>query len=326
MNSLALPGDLKMSAPALPSERRSSQGTANFEMVSTGYIAQWLERLTADQQVPGSNPGVPSFRTARPRRQWPFVAASFCSRDFVSLMWARRPSEQLLRCPGGPVRGLRLGSQASASTPCAPCPRPVLRPSMHRVHASSSPKIPIDGDGTLFGEASKTVWPSGLRRWLQAPVRKGVGSNPTAVTCLCKLSPVGTSMSIISSMRDVMLAEPIGSAPSRRFHFAYASAISLKKWPTPNSAGVSRAGARTRLQLSGHGDMQGFDSSSPALGRGRSLCERCFLKSKCDAKGPPTNFVRWQYSFSLSLLHCLPPHARRGTQEVNIRGAGGVMK
>ena len=28
----------------------------------------------------------------------------------------------------------------------------------------------------------QTVWPSGLRRWLQAPVRKGVGSNPTAVT------------------------------------------------------------------------------------------------------------------------------------------------
>ena len=27
----------------------------------------------------------------------------------------------------------------------------------------------------------KTVWPSGLRRWLKAPVRKGVGSNPTAV-------------------------------------------------------------------------------------------------------------------------------------------------
>ena len=26
-----------------------------------GYIAQWLERLTADQQVPGSNPGVSFF-------------------------------------------------------------------------------------------------------------------------------------------------------------------------------------------------------------------------------------------------------------------------
>ena len=30
------------------------------------------------------------------------------------------------------------------------------------------------------------------------------------------------------------------------------------------AAGVSRAGARTGLQLPGHGDMQGFDSSSPA--------------------------------------------------------------
>ena len=30
--------------------------------------------------------------------------------------------------------------------------------------------------------ANMTVWPSGLRRWIQAPVRKGVGSNPTAVT------------------------------------------------------------------------------------------------------------------------------------------------
>ena len=28
--------------------------------IADGYIAQWLERLTADQQVPGSNPGVPS--------------------------------------------------------------------------------------------------------------------------------------------------------------------------------------------------------------------------------------------------------------------------
>ena len=31
------------------------------------------------------------------------------------------------------------------------------------------------------GAFGKTVWPSGLRRWLKAPVRKGVGSNPTAV-------------------------------------------------------------------------------------------------------------------------------------------------
>ena len=31
-------------------------------------------------------------------------------------------------------------------------------------------------------DRAKTVWPSGLRRWLKAPVRKGVGSNPAAVT------------------------------------------------------------------------------------------------------------------------------------------------
>ena len=27
----------------------------------------------------------------------------------------------------------------------------------------------------------ETLWPSGLRRWLKAPFRKGVGSNPTGV-------------------------------------------------------------------------------------------------------------------------------------------------
>ena len=35
---------------------------------------------------------------------------------------------------------------------------------------------------SLPGTLNMTVWPSGLRRWLQAPVRKGVGSNPTAVS------------------------------------------------------------------------------------------------------------------------------------------------
>ena len=36
-------------------------------------------------------------------------------------------------------------------------------------------------DETNYHFGAWTVWPSGLRRWLQAPVRKGVGSNPTAV-------------------------------------------------------------------------------------------------------------------------------------------------
>ena len=31
----------------------------------------------------------------------------------------------------------------------------------------------------------RTLWPSGLRRWLKAPFRKGVGSNPTGVIFHC---------------------------------------------------------------------------------------------------------------------------------------------
>ena len=40
-------------------------------------------------------------------------------------------------------------------------------------------------DNQPAGNGDKTVWPSGLRRWLKAPVRKGVGSNPTAVISQC---------------------------------------------------------------------------------------------------------------------------------------------
>ena len=34
---------------------------------------------------------------------------------------------------------------------------------------------------TCSATTDMTVWPSGLRRWLKAPFRKGVGSNLTAV-------------------------------------------------------------------------------------------------------------------------------------------------
>ena len=42
----------------------------------------------------------------------------------------------------------------------------------------------------VYAVARKTLWPSGLRRWLKAPVRKGVGSNPTAVNLLKKLREI----------------------------------------------------------------------------------------------------------------------------------------
>ena len=47
-------------------------------------------------------------------------------------------------------------------------------------------------------------------------------------------------------------------------------------------AGVSRAGARTGLQLQGHGDMQGFDSSSPANLVGAQLAHASMTLSCID--------------------------------------------
>ena len=45
----------------------------------------------------------------------------------------------------------------------------------------------------LEKHAFETLWPSGLRRWVQAPVRKGVGLNPTAVIkgSLAEQAPYG---------------------------------------------------------------------------------------------------------------------------------------
>ena len=45
-----------------------------------------------------------------------------------------------------------------------------------------------------------TVWPNGLRRWLQAPVRKGVGSNPTAVrVCMVLMTDRCAAIVIVGS-------------------------------------------------------------------------------------------------------------------------------
>ena len=67
-------------------------------------------------------------------------------------------------------------------------PRPAA-PDIQRRHRSALPGAgPVQRlRSSLLPELTRTsqaltVWPSGLRRWLKAPVRKGVGSNPTAVT------------------------------------------------------------------------------------------------------------------------------------------------
>ena len=50
---------------------------------------------------------------------------------------------------------------------------------------------------------NRTVWLSGLRRWLQAPVRKGVGSNPTAVMFrLCSHDGIPCSCPLVSPQSE----------------------------------------------------------------------------------------------------------------------------
>jgi hypothetical protein len=53
------------------------------DKLASGYIAQWLERLTADQQVPGSNPGVPFAR-------WQCGSLSGSPSDFSCLCHAHK--------------------------------------------------------------------------------------------------------------------------------------------------------------------------------------------------------------------------------------------
>ena len=48
--------------------------------------------------------------------------------------------------------------------------------------AREAPARQLDIGRATEDMASMTLWPSGLRRWLKAPFRKGVGSNPTGVT------------------------------------------------------------------------------------------------------------------------------------------------
>ena len=69
----------------------------------------------------------------------------------------------------GRVRNARRHGRIAGTRVGAPNPR------LPRFCAACGNKI------VLVPTASRTLWPSGLRRWLKAPVRKGVGSNPTGV-------------------------------------------------------------------------------------------------------------------------------------------------
>ena len=64
---------------------------------------------------------------------------------------------------------------------------------------------------------TKTVWPSGLRRWLKAPVRKGVGSNPTAVIGVLAPKGEGSATLNLPKRQASALGRQRGSAVTVHF-------------------------------------------------------------------------------------------------------------
>ena len=87
--------------------------------------------------------------------------------------------------------------------------------------------------------AIKTLWPSGLRRWLKAPVRKGVGSNPTGV--------------IVDVGGDAQHSAPPGGSQFRSQILApNASNVSFSCW-----MGRRPASARTRASKQEAGEITG---------------------------------------------------------------------
>jgi hypothetical protein len=90
---------------------------------------------------------------------------------------------------------------------------------------------------------SETLWPSGLRRWLQAPVRKGVGSNPTGV------------MRVLFNNVFLFCMRAVSFAGGVRCTFAFAAAINIGNGtssvrpPWPNGQGVGLLIRRLRVRV-----------------------------------------------------------------------------
>ena len=98
----------------------------------------------------------------------------------------------------GLMKGWIGGGMEFAGATCSSCVGPAAWPwhpshDRHRGHEGSSSLRAIEATHVSANimvrhhkTVSMTVWPSGLRRWLQAPVRKGVESNPTTVSSISR--------------------------------------------------------------------------------------------------------------------------------------------
>ena len=108
-----------------------------------------------------------------------YLMISWCSVVFDSARWCS------MSCDGDRFASVCKVVDGDAFSCCAPLVGCFSHCSpMVCENFLSSEKVPGPGSPNM------TVWPSGLRRWLKAPFRKGVGSNPTAVICI-DLSYIG---------------------------------------------------------------------------------------------------------------------------------------
>ena len=136
-----------------------------------GYIAQWLERLTADQQVPGSNPGVPFLSgVSRSVPHHVALATRAGTKNDVN----RKPAHQKMR-------NLRCWSQTR-------CPRAVPpASSCFSFEAASSIAPGVCGSAT----ASRCLCTHSFFFAKPSQLEHLVISNQYQPISLCKMTPVG---------------------------------------------------------------------------------------------------------------------------------------
>ena len=115
---------------------------------------------------------------------------------------------------------------------------------------------------------SETLWPSGLRRWLKAPVRKGVGSNPTGVILKLQLLYV---MSWNSLNQLLSYSMEVGQKINQEFivvslHWGILNeficgVVTLPPWPNGQGVGLLIRRLRVRVPQGVHWQAQGIHVS-----------------------------------------------------------------
>ena len=158
---------------ATPARRHQLGGQAHhrwlceaYRSLSVGYIAQWLERLTADQQVPGSNPGVP-LRTmlvprgsAKPSKSHARDTSATRLRAPIPAPWV--PPTYLVPLPPPPPTSRSQCAALARNAPHSPVARrpPIEAPPVDKA-LHKAPPVEAPAHRTQMGTAGRVATPGG---------------------------------------------------------------------------------------------------------------------------------------------------------------------